>query len=93
MIQNPNEKAAYERVEATMRRIESNVRKRFQLDRRQFICGSFATLVTSISMSLRPKGSRRCTLRQAVSPSSSPKTSIARSARERAAAASFAKRS
>ncbi len=44
MIQNPNEKAAYERVEATMRRIESNVRKRFQLDRRQFICGSFATL-------------------------------------------------
>lgn len=38
-----------------------------------------------------PKGSRRCTLRQAVSPSSSPKTSIARSAEELVAAGSFAK--
>ncbi len=48
MIQNPNEIAARNRMEQAMNRIESNVRKRFQLNRRQFICGSAATMALAM---------------------------------------------
>ena len=48
MIQNPNEIAARQRMEEAMSRIESNVRTRFQLNRRQFICGSAATMALAM---------------------------------------------
>ena len=48
MIQNPNEIAARERMEAAMRRIDENARKRFQLNRRQFLCGSAATMALAV---------------------------------------------
>ena len=48
MIQNPNEIAARERMEAAMRRINENARKRFQLNRRQFLCGSAATMALAV---------------------------------------------
>ena len=48
MIQNPNEIAARARMEEAMSRIETNVRTRFQLNRRQFICGSAATMALAM---------------------------------------------
>ena len=48
MIENPNEIAARERMEAAMQRIERNVRRRFQLNRRQFVCGSAATVALAM---------------------------------------------
>ena len=48
MIQNPNEIAARQRMEEAMNRIEANVSKRFQLNRRQFICGSAATMALAM---------------------------------------------
>ena len=48
MIQNPNEIAARERMETAMRRIDENARKRFQLNRRQFLCGSAATMALAV---------------------------------------------
>lgn len=48
MIQNPNEVAARKRMEEAMNRIEANVRTRFQLNRRQFICGSAATMALAM---------------------------------------------
>ncbi len=48
MIQNPNEIAARKRMEEAMRRIEENTRKRFQLNRRQFLCGSAATMALAV---------------------------------------------
>ena len=44
MIQNPNEIAARQRMEEAMSRIEANVRTRLQMNRRQFVCGSAATM-------------------------------------------------
>lgn len=48
MIQNPNEIAARARMEAAMQRIEESTRKRFQLNRRQFLCGSAATMALAV---------------------------------------------
>lgn len=48
MIQNPNEIVARQRMEEAMSRIEANVRTRFQLNRRQFICGSAATMALAM---------------------------------------------
>lgn len=48
MIQNPNEIAARERMDEAMRRINQNARQRFQLNRRQFLCGSAATMALAV---------------------------------------------
>ena len=48
MIQNPNEIAARQRMEEAMSRIEANVRARLQMNRRQFICGSAATMALAM---------------------------------------------
>ena len=48
MIQNPNEIAARQRMEEAMSRIEANVRTRLQMNRRQFICGSAATMALAM---------------------------------------------
>lgn len=48
MIQNPNEIAARERMDEAMRRINQNARERFQLNRRQFLCGSAATMALAV---------------------------------------------
>lgn len=48
MIQNPNEIAARERMEAAMRRINENARKRFQMNRRQFLHSSAATVALAV---------------------------------------------
>ena len=47
MIQNPNEIAARQRMEEAMSRIEANVRTRLQMNRRQFVCGSAATMAST----------------------------------------------
>ena len=44
MIRNPNETAAYERMNQAMNRIDQDVRARLQMNRRQFICSSAATM-------------------------------------------------
>ena len=48
MIQNPNEIAARQRMEEAMSRIEANVRTRLQMNRRQFLCGSAATMALAM---------------------------------------------
>ena len=48
MIQNPNEIAARQRMEEAMSRIEANVRTRLQMNRRQFVCGSAATMALAM---------------------------------------------
>ena len=48
MIQNPNEIAARQRMEEAISRIEANVRTRLQMNRRQFVCGSAATMALAM---------------------------------------------
>lgn len=48
MIQNPNEIEAQKRMEKAMARINHNTAQRFQLNRRQFLCGSAATFALAI---------------------------------------------
>ena len=44
MIQNPNEIEAFTRRQRALARIHRNIAEKFQLNRRQFISGSLATM-------------------------------------------------
>ncbi len=48
MIQNPNEIEAFTRRQRALARIHRNIAEKFQLNRRQFICGSVATMAFAV---------------------------------------------